>query len=110
MRVSIIIEWENTRLNGMARGWQMLDVLAEQWKSVATHDYPVSLPSESSDFLRQLDQRAELLIVSGDAPDAEFELDVERRVPADHFDLRVLTSEEKGYHALKRFGAKASKR
>ena len=106
MRVSIIIEWENTRLNGMARGWQMLDVLAEQWKSVATHDYPVSLPSESSDFLQQLDQRAELLIVSGDAPDAEFEQDVKRRVPADQFDLRVLTSEEKGYHALKRVGAK----
>jgi hypothetical protein len=104
-RLSIIVEWANTRRHGTPRAWRMLDVLIEQWQAIAARDFPASLPADGARFLRGLDPRAELLIASGDVTDPEFEKEVRRRVPDDCLALAVLVCEGLGYHPLKRFGA-----
>ncbi|MEN8261748.1 MAG: hypothetical protein ABFS02_14485, partial [Pseudomonadota bacterium] len=55
MRLSIIIEWANTRLHGTSRAWQMLQVLTEQWQEMAGQHYPASLGVADAGFLRQFD-------------------------------------------------------
>lgn len=105
MRLSIIIEWANTRLHGTPRAWQMLDVLVAQWQAISARDFPASLPADGARFLRGLHPRLELLIVSGHAASPEFEKEVRRRVPEGCLDLAALVSEGLGYHPLKRFGA-----
>jgi len=104
LRLSIIVEWANTRRHGTPRAWRMLDVLVAQWQAISAREFPASLPADGARFLRRVDPRAELLIATGDAPDPEFEGAVRRRVPDGCVALAVLVSEGLGYHALKRVG------
>ena len=46
LRLSIIVEWENTRLNGVPRAWALLDALGRQWQAIAERRHPVTLPPE----------------------------------------------------------------
>jgi hypothetical protein len=104
LRLSIIVEWANTRLHGTPRAWRTIDVLIEQWRAISAGSFPESLPADGVSFLRRFDPRAELLIASSNTADRDFEAEVRRRVPDEIVTLAVLVSEGLGYHPLKRFG------
>src|SRR5262245_66132446 len=67
IRLSIVIEWANTRLNGQWRAAALLDRLERQWQELLAGAYPETLPGEGREFLTGFDKRAELLIVSSEA-------------------------------------------
>lgn len=104
LRVSIIVEWANTVLNGVPRAQVLLDILRRQWEAMVTRDYPADLPADAARFLEALDRRAEVLVVSGNAVGAAEEKEIRRRVP-ECFDLAVHVGEGLEYYALKNFGA-----
>jgi glycosyltransferase involved in cell wall biosynthesis len=83
----------------------MLHILAEQWQEVTSKRYPASLQSSEAEFLSQFDPVAELIVVTGQAPDAEFKQQMQAVMPEDLFDLQVIVSEGAGYHAQKHLGA-----
>jgi hypothetical protein len=105
MRLSIVIEWANTRLNGVPRAWTLLDVLAQQWQAIGAGTYPGTLPPVAGRFLDRLDHRAELLVVSGAVLNADLENEVRRRVP-DCFDLGIHVAPGLEYYPLKNFGGR----
>ena len=57
VRLSIIIEWANTLLNGTLRAKLLFDILARQWEAIVRHEYPPTLPVEACRFLDRLDSR-----------------------------------------------------
>ncbi len=104
LRVSIIVEWANTVLNGVPRAEVLLDILRRQWEAMVARDHPADLPADAARFLETLEERAEVLVVSGHAVSADEEKEIRRRVP-DCFDLSVHVGEGLEYYALKNFGA-----
>jgi hypothetical protein len=50
MRLSIVIEWANTRLNGVPRAWALLDVLGQQWQAIVQQQCPAALPPAACSF------------------------------------------------------------
>jgi glycosyl transferase family 2 len=103
-RVTIIVEWANTVLNGVPRAQVLLDILRVQWEAMAAREYPSDLPADAARYLDTLDRRAEVLVVSGHPVSVEHEKEIRRRVP-DCFDLSVHVGEGLEYYALKNFGA-----
>jgi hypothetical protein len=104
LRLSIIVEWENTRLNGIPRAWSLLDVLGRQWREIRERRHPALLPAEAAAFLERLAPRAELLAVSGRALDDTAREEIRARTP-DCFDLAVHVAEGLEYYPLKNLGA-----
>jgi len=104
LRVSIILEWANTTLNGVPRAQVLLDILRRQWEAMVRRDYPADLPVDAARFLPSLDERAEILVVSGNAVGAEEEKEIRQHIP-DCFDLGIHVGEGLEYYALKNFGA-----
>lgn len=104
LRVSFIVEWANTRLNGVPRAWTLLEILGKQWQQLSQHDYPDSLPIEAVGLLSQVDPRAELIVVSGDPATAGLASEIRRRVP-ESIDVHVVVSEGLEYYPLKNQGA-----
>ena len=99
MRLSVIVEWANTRLNGVPRAWLMLDALARQWQELIDRRYPDGLPAESVEFLARLDC-AEVLIASGDGAVRDLDGEIRRRLPP-AVDVEVLVAEGLEYYPLK---------
>lgn len=100
-RLSVVIEWANTRLHGVPRARRLLDALVRQWDEIVAGEYPASLPPTAAAFLKSLDPRAELVVVTGEsvAPD----LAEGQRLG--HFDCSVHVAEGLEYYPLKSFGA-----
>lgn len=103
-RLSIVMEWANTRLNGTPRASIVLDRLARQWAEIVAGNYPATLPAAAARFLDGLDRRAELLIVSGEAPGAVLDPEIRHRLSA-WFDLGLHVGRGLEYYPLKNFGA-----
>lgn len=107
MRISILTEWANTRLNGLPRAWLMLDALVKQWTELGARIYPDSVPPEGVRFLDGLDRRIELLISSGDPSVAALKDEIRARLP-DCFDFDILIAPGVEYYPLKNVAAEAS--
>jgi glycosyltransferase involved in cell wall biosynthesis len=107
LRLSIIMEWANTRLNGVPRAWDALQSLARQWREVLGRRYPATLPPTAASFLDGIDRRAELLIVSGDGL-AQVEEEIRARA-APPFDVELLVAPGLEYYALKNHGARRAR-
>lgn len=105
MRLSIITEWANTRLNGIPRAWLLFDALARQWQEIQDGALPAGLPEEAAAFLARLDPRIEIVVVSGDPSVRELEGDIRGRLPAS-FDVRILVAEGCEYYPLKNAAAR----
>lgn len=54
-RLSIVLEWANTRLKGQARAVRLLERLDRQWQGCRAGRHPVTLPAEARAFLASLD-------------------------------------------------------
>jgi hypothetical protein len=104
-RLSIIIEWANTRLNGVPRAWRLLAILAEQWRQVADQRYPETLTPAGARFLDRLDRRPEVIVVSGAELGADFADEV-RALLGEAFDVDVSVAEGLEYYPLKNHGAR----
>jgi hypothetical protein len=105
LRLSIIVEWENTRLNGIPRAWMLLDVLGRQWQEIAERRYPGNLPPEGAAFLDRLAPNPELVIVSGEALGDVTREAIRARTPAG-FELGIHVAEGLEYYPLKNHGAR----
>lgn len=104
VRLSIVIEWANTRLNGDSRAAALLARLDRQWREIVADDYPGTLPPEARSLLQGLDRQVELLIVSADALSPTLEDQVRRRLSG-FFDVRIHVAPGLDYYPLKNFGA-----
>jgi hypothetical protein len=104
LRLSIVLEWANTRLHGVPRAHVVLEALSRQWREIAEDRLPATLAPEARGLLRGLDRRADLVIVSGEPPGAALEEDLKERL-SEHFDVRVELAEGLEYYPLKNFGA-----
>lgn len=104
VRLSIIVEWANTLLNGTPRARLLYDILGRQWDAISRHNYPERLPPEARSFLDQFDSRAQILIVSAEALRPEDEESFRRNVP-ESFDLGIHVQAGLEYYPLKNFGA-----
>jgi hypothetical protein len=104
LRLSIIVEWENTRLNGVPRAWALLDALGRQWQEIAERRYPKTLPPAGAAFLDRLAPRPELVAVSGEALSQAAQEEIRRRSPS-AFDLGIHVAEGLEYYPLKNHGA-----
>jgi hypothetical protein len=103
-RLSIIIEWANTRLNGMPRAWGMLDAVRAQWQQIVDRQHPASLPADAGLFLDGLDPRAEVLVVAGEVLDAAVAAEIRARL-GDGVDVAIHVAEGLEYYPLKNHGA-----
>lgn len=104
IRLSIVIEWANTRLNGQWRAAALLDRLERQWQELLAGGYPETLPGEGREFLTGFDKRAELLIVSSEAMPAAIEKAIRERLST-IFDVGIHVGDGLEYYPLKNFGA-----
>jgi hypothetical protein len=104
VRLSIVVEWANTRLHGKLRALDLVDTLGRQWREITAGDFPSTLPPAAGPFLERLDGRPQLLIVSGEPVDADLEEGIRRRLPAG-FDVAVHVAEGLEYYPLKNRGA-----
>lgn len=104
LRLSLIMEWSNTRLNGQPRALALLERLDRQWQELRARHYPESLPPEARRLLDGLDPRPELLIVSSEAVGIATEDDVRRRLSRS-FDVSIHVAEGLEYYPLKNQGA-----
>ncbi len=105
LRLSIIIEWANTRLNGVSRAWDMLDALRAQWQQILDRAHPEALPAAGARFIDRLDPRAEVLVVSGAALPVEIEAQIRARLGAG-FDVAIHIAAGLEYYPLKNHGAR----
>ena len=103
-RLSIVVEWANTRLNGQARAARLFETLDQQWQELRRGDYPKTLSAESQAFLDALDPHPELLVVSSEALPSAVEDSVRRRL-SPSFQVVVHVAEGLGYYPLKNVGA-----
>jgi hypothetical protein len=103
-RLSVIVEWANTRLNGELRAGLLLDALARQWQEIVAGDRPATLPPAARRFLGALQPRAELVIVSGEARGFDVEEGLQKRLSRG-FDLTLQVAQGLEYYPLKNFGA-----
>ena len=107
LRVSILTEWANTRLNGVPRARMMLEALVRQWAELGERAYPASLPPEAAPFLDGLDRRIQLVIGSGDPGVAELEDEIRARLPPS-FDLTIAIAPDLEYYPLKNAAAEVA--
>jgi len=105
VRLSIVMEWANTKLHGESRAAVLLDRLARQWSEVAARSLPSTLAPEEVAFLGRLDARAELVIVTGEALGPDLDPALRERV-ADVLDLSVVVAPGLEYYPLKNRGAR----
>lgn len=103
-RLSIIIEWANTRLNGVPRAWLLIDALRRQWQEIIDRKHPQTLPAEAVRFVERLAERCELIVVSGEPLPADLEERLGARL-GERFDIEVSVAEGLEYYALKNHGA-----
>jgi hypothetical protein len=104
VRLSMIVEWENTHRNGIPKAWALLDALGRQWQAILDRRYPATLPAGGAVFLQRLAARPELLAVSGRPLSAAVREEMRRRTPAS-FDLAIHVAEGLEYYPLKNHGA-----
>jgi hypothetical protein len=107
VRVSILTEWANTRLNGVPRARLMLEALVWQWAELGERTYPATLPPEAAPFLDQLDRRIQLVIGSGDPGVAALEDEIRARLP-ESFDLTITIAPDLEYYPLKNAAAEVA--
>lgn len=105
LRLSVVMEWANTRLHGTRRAWRLLEVLTRQWRDLHERRHPESLGPAQARFLESLEPRAELVIVSGEASAADLEAALEACRP-DGFDVRIACEPGLEYYSLKNLGAR----
>lgn len=104
-RLSIIIEWANTRLNGVARAWRLLDAVRVQWRQIVDRRFPASLPADAAGFLAGLEPRAEVLVVSGEVLGAAAEAEIRAHL-GDDVEVAIHVVEGLEYYPLKNLGAR----
>lgn len=104
VRLSIVIEWANTRLHGVLRALRLFDLLERQWSRIVAGDVPADLAPEARRFLARLHGRAQLVIVSGEAPSPELPPELRARLDA-LFDISIHLALGLEYYPLKNFGA-----
>jgi hypothetical protein len=104
LRLSIIVEWANARLNGEARAARLLERLGRQWREIQGREYPPMLPQEARGFLDGLHPRAELLLVSPAALGPGLVARLRGLLP-ETLDVGVHVAPGLEYYPLKSFGA-----
>jgi hypothetical protein len=104
-RLSIVIEWANTRLNGVPRFWALLDALRVQWQEILDRVHPETLPAEAARFLESLDECVEVVVVSGEALPNDLEARI-RAYLGESFLVDVSVAEGLEYYPLKNYGAR----
>lgn len=100
MRLSIVTEWANTRLNGIPRAWLLLDALAEQWQAIRRGSHPAGLQPGAAELLARLDPSVEIVIASDTGDARALESEMRARLPP-NFALRILVAEGSEYYPLK---------
>jgi hypothetical protein len=103
-RLSVVIEWANTRLHGWPRARLLLDTLERQWRDIVGGVRPALLAPGGRRFLDRLLPRAELVIVSGEAEGPDIDQALRERLSR-HWDLVVQAAPGLEYYPLKIFGA-----
>jgi hypothetical protein len=103
-RLSIVVEWANTRLNGEPRAVKLLEALDRQWQERLAGAYPETLPAEARAFLDALDKRVELVVVAAEPLSGGVEDDLRRRMSPE-LDVAIHVAEGLDYYPLKNFGA-----
>ncbi len=106
-QLTVVMEWANTRLNGIYRAREVLTEFGRQWQLLQAREYPDDLAPEARPFLESLAPRAELLIVSGVAIDGETTEWIHAQRQAG-FDVSILIEEGLEYYPLKNKGIRAS--
>lgn len=104
-RLSIVIEWANTRLNGVPRFWALLDALRVQWQEIRAGVHPETLPADAARFLASLDECIEVVVVSGEVLPGELHARVRDRL-GESFLVDVSVAEGLEYYPLKNYGAR----
>jgi hypothetical protein len=102
LRLSVILEWANTRLGGDARAVRLLERLGRQWQEIQGRDYPATLSRAARVFLEGLDPRVELLLVSATALAPGLEARLRALVP-ETFEVDVHVAPGLEYYPLKSF-------
>jgi hypothetical protein len=103
LRLSIVVEWANARLNGDHRAVRLLERLGRQWEEIQRRDYPPLLSRDARAFLERLHARPQLLLVSSTALGPALEARLRGRLPAS-FDVVVHLAPGLEYYPLKSFG------
>jgi len=104
VRLSIVMEWENTRLHGTPRAEILLDRLVRQWQMIVAGDYPANLSPEGEMYLERLEDRAQLIIASGEVPGPILNGELEHQLN-ECFDFVIEVVEGLEYYPLKNYGA-----
>jgi len=105
MRLSIVTEWANTRLNGIPRAWLLFDALAEQWRAIRHRVHPDGLPPGAAELLARFEPRVEIVVASGTPEVRALEDEIRARLPPE-FDLRLLVADGCEYYPLKNEAAR----
>lgn len=103
LRLSIVMEWVNTRLHGTPRAHLVLERIRRQWRDVREGRLPATLPAEAKGLLDRLEPRAQLLLLCASAPGPELG-DGLRTGLEEGFDLEIRVAEGLEYYALKSLG------
>lgn len=104
LRISFVIEWANTTYNGVPRFFGFLDIMLQQWRDLTAGVYPDNLDQNTRDFLDNIDDKPEVIIVSGERIESTLAADITQRctpilVPEIHINAGM------EYYALKNYGA-----
>jgi hypothetical protein len=102
-RVSIVMEWANAHHHGTERALRLLNRLGGQWDEAIAGTAP-SLSAEEAAFLRQLDPRAELLLVAAHPPGPALAPEL-RSLLDRRFDVQTHVAPGLDYYPLKNHGA-----
>jgi hypothetical protein len=105
VRLSIVMEWANTRLYGESRAALVLERTARQWGEVAARSFPATLAPEEAAFLARLAPRAELVIASGEERGPDLDPALRERVEG-VMDLDLVVAPGLEYYPLKNRGAR----
>jgi hypothetical protein len=106
--LSFVVEWSNTRLNGVPRAWTLFDSLRGQWAEIRDGRFAEDLPQDAASFLRGLEPAVEVIVASGWSLAETVEDEIRARLgPA--FQVVVETAPGLEYYPLKNAAARRAR-
>ena len=106
--LSFVVEWSNTRLNGIPRAWTLCDAIRRQWAEIRDGRFAAALPEDAASFLRRFEPAAEVIIASGWSLPAAVEEEIRTRLgPA--FEVAVEVAPGLEYYPLKNAAARRAR-
>jgi hypothetical protein len=103
VRVSAIVEWANTTLNGQRRADQVLAEVGRQWQALVDGKMPPGFPDEPARWLDRIDPRLDVRIVSGHAIAADRRAELRGLLP-ESCAVSIEAREGLEYYELKNHG------